>query len=396
MALLAGTAAVENLNVWTMHLFIYDDNSIYGGHQAMSAHGLEALAAEGMRLTILLHPGNTRWRTRLETLRTGRPHITVIDAPTRRRKLEGIWSVGVTPGLARLEALLREARPDALLALQGDIEGASAGLRAARRAGLPAISYLALPHRLAEMGAKAAWVRDFFNRRLFRWPDQLITIAPALAGMARQRGFPGRPRVVPNGIETGRFQPQPELGRSWREGLGWTGPAVWYGLVGRVEFKQKGQDWLVQALARHPPPGPWRLVILGDGPDLPNLRRMIADLNLQDRVHLLPWTEDTVPVLNGLDALVIPSWFEGVPLVMLEALSCGIPVVASDRDGMRDLLPASWRFPPGHGEGLAAALEAVARERGALLPTLVERVRREHSMDAFRAAFVQAVRESIG
>jgi glycosyltransferase involved in cell wall biosynthesis len=74
---------------------------------------------------------------------------------------------------------------------------------------------------------------------------------------------------------------------------------------------------------------------------------MVGEAGLGGRFAFLPWREDMTPVYSAIDVLALPSRFEGVPLVMLEALACGVPVVASDRDGMADWLPPELRFDPG-------------------------------------------------
>jgi glycosyltransferase involved in cell wall biosynthesis len=106
---------------------------------------------------------------------------------------------------------------------------------------------------------------------------------------------------------------------------------------------------------------------------------------------VLPWC-DPARLYQALDALVIPSRYEGLPLVMLEALSSGTAVLGSDRDGMKDLLPRQWRFKPNSPPALATALSHfVETGRPAPDTTLVSRVRETMSLDSFNRSFSSTV-----
>jgi glycosyltransferase involved in cell wall biosynthesis len=108
-------------------------------------------------------------------------------------------------------------------------------------------------------------------------------------------------------------------------------------------------------------------------------------------VHLLPWTDEPARVLAAADALILPSRYEGVPLVMLEALACGRPVCATDRDGMRDWLPAEWRFHYRDSGSASRAMDALRRDGKEQLATLQQRVRSSHSIEDFQRDFVSAL-----
>ena len=87
----------------------------------------------------------------------------------------------------------------------------------------------------------------------------------------------------------------------------------------------------------------------------------------------------------------MPSRYEGVPLAMLEALANGIPVAATDRDGMCDWLPADWRFPYRDQAGGLRALEAICQADSAQLKSLQARVLDGHSVADFQQQFNQAL-----
>jgi glycosyltransferase involved in cell wall biosynthesis len=165
-------------------------------------------------------------------------------------------------------------------------------------------------------------------------------------------------------------------------------------MVGRLELKQKQQHLLVQAVASDPAlAAKCHLVFAGDGPDSEVLTGMIDAAGLSGKVTRLPWC-DPAGLYPALDALVIPSRYEGLPLVMLEALASGIAVLGSDRDGMRDVLPAAWRFRPNDTASLAETLTRfIAAGTPPPDPALVTRVRTTMSLEAFSEAFCKALVE---
>ena len=162
-------------------------------------------------------------------------------------------------------------------------------------------------------------------------------------------------------------------------------------MIGRIEFRQKQQHLLVQAVAADPAlAASCHLVFAGDGPDHEPLHGLIARHHLSATV--LPWCDPAI-LYQALDALIIPSRYEGLPLVMLEALASGTAVLGSDRDGMKDLLPAAWRFQPGDPAALATTLaDWIQQGRPRPDPTLVARVRDSMSLRSFRQSFSATVR----
>ena len=85
-----------------------------------------------------------------------------------------------------------------------------------------------------------------------------------------------------------------------------------------------------------------KFVIIGDGPDKEKFKKLIKKNNLEDFFIMIPWV-DFVPY-RSLDLVLISSNYEGVPLVMLEAMRDKIPILANNIDGMKDVLPSEWLF----------------------------------------------------
>lgn len=361
-----------------MKILAYDDNPDFGGHQAMASHGLEALAAEpSIDLVCMVNPANRRLAGRLA--QTG--IAPLLETPCTTRKLQGLRNRLSQGGIRDLAARFAALKPDLVLCIQGDIEQSSQAILAANRAGIPCASYLALPHRLADMGATLGALRDRTNRSLFQKPDRFIAISERMRQLLVERGCTKPVAIVPNGI------PLPQAPRA-RSGE----PRAVLGMLGRVEFKQKRQDFMVDCFCRFPKHfADCRLLIAGDGPDAKRLERLIAACPRRNDIEFMPWQADPEAFYGRIDLLLLPSRYEGVPLVMLEALARGIPVVGSDRDGMAELLPRAWTFAAGDGPALAETFARIRNCGQKETGPLQQQVAARYSLDAFRLNFVGAV-----
>ena len=174
---------------------------------------------------------------------------------------------------------------------------------------------------------------------------------------------PDRLVVIPNGVDLARFDEARPVPRST---LGIPDDAVLALYVGRFD-PQKGLDTLLAAAALVARVRPdWHLVLVGAGPLGPALLAQAAKLpDLGGRVHWLGRRDDVPGLLKTSDCLVLPSLWEGMPNVVLEAMAAGKPVVATAVEGTEDLvLPGTtgWLVPPGAVEPLAAALLAAASD----------------------------------
>ena len=164
-----------------------------------------------------------------------------------------------------------------------------------------------------------------------------------------------RVKVVHCGIEPGRFAEPATL----PEG----GPLLV--AIGRL-VEQKGLPVLIDALALAAPEMPGlRLTLVGDGPLRPALEQAIAAQGLATQVVLVGW-QDEAQVrrhLGAAQALVLPSFAEGLPMVVMEAMAAGRPVIATAIAGVPELVvpgETGWLAPAGEPAALAAAIAALA------------------------------------
>ena len=197
--------------------------------------------------------------------------------------------------------------------------------------------------------------RRLTNRFLFPRVARLLALSEGVRQdilTANHWLDPDKVRVVYNGIDTDRFP----LRKTWNDQDVW--PVI--GNVGRLVYT-KGQTYLLQAFAKllEVYPGA-TLKIAGDGPLREELQQEAAHLGIDGRVHFLGFQSDIAGFLQGIDLFVFPSIFEGLGLSMLESLSTGVPVVASEVGGIPEVLQgmdAGRLVPPSNVEALVSAME---------------------------------------
>ncbi len=138
----------------------------------------------------------------------------------------------------------------------------------------------------------------------------------------------GKYAVLHNAVDTATFRYAPALRQATRRQLG-LGDGLVVGHVGRFA-RQKNHRFLIEvfaALVRLVPDA--QLVLVGEGELLDDVLDQIDRLGLEDRVHYLGSRRDVPALMNAFDVLLLPSLFEGLPVVGVEAQACGLPVVTS-------------------------------------------------------------------
>ncbi len=266
--------------------------------------------------------------------------------------------------ILRLRKVIRALKPDIV---HSHMFHANMLCRAARGL-LGGAALVCTAHSLKETSEAggATWHKDFLYRATDRLADVTTIICEAAAErFIRVRAVPvSRLRVVPNGIDTNEFQRSPELREKMRQALGLGEEFAWVAM-GRM-VPQKDYPNLLNAFASVQPQTA-KLLIAGDGPLNDRLRQMTVDLGIQDRVMFLGVRSDVNAVLNAADAFVMSSEVEGLSLALLEAASCGLPIVATDAGGNRDVVKNGvngFLVPASNSAALAAAMNRCARLDG--------------------------------
>ena len=261
------------------------------------------------------------------------------------------------PGLLRkLRRQLEADRPEIVQSFLFHANFAAS--LAARRAGVP---HVVTGIRVAERGRR-------WHLKLARWADSRVERHACVSESVREfshlvGGLPAKKLlVIPNGVDAERFAATvPCSLASLGVPLGRRAIVC----IGRLEA-QKGLPWLFELL-----PGIFQqlpehdLVLVGEGPDRERLERLAAQLGLSERIHFVGYRPNVAEILAASDLLVLPSRWEGMPNVVLEAMAAGKPVVATDVEGVSEALgPGSAQqvVRAGHGEAFATKVRGLLKQ----------------------------------
>jgi glycosyltransferase involved in cell wall biosynthesis len=312
----------------------------------------------GFQVTLVSSPGELLGRT------AAREGVAAIPIPMRRR----IAPMADLVSLLRLWRLLRKLKPD--LVEFSTPKAGLLGTLAARLCGVPCRIYMLRGLRLetavgfkrrillaAERLASASAHIVLCNSNSLRAEAMALGVAPAARLHLLGEGSS-------NGVDTERFSPGPT---DVRERLGIAQNAFVVGFVGRLT-RDKGLPELVAAfdeILRAEPEA--RLLLVGWfdaaedalGPDLR------ACIESHPRIHCTGFVDSTAPYYRAMDVMVLPTWREGFPNVVLEAAATAIPVVTTESTGSRDsVLPevTGLLIPPGYPEAISEAVLKLLRD----------------------------------
>jgi glycosyltransferase involved in cell wall biosynthesis len=271
--------------------------------------------------------------------------LVLHEWPARREPTRG-----VRREVALLGPVVRQSRPD-LVHLHSSKAGLDGRLRLRGR-----IPTLFSPNAWsfdAVEGPVAIAARSW-ERLAARWTTRVVSVSDDERRRGQEAGIHAPYDILPNGVDLLTYRPATPADRAAaRDRLGVEAMTPLAVCVGRLS-RQKGQDLLLKAWpavsARVPEA---RLALVGDGPEGPALRR-----DMPDRVVFAGAVTDPRPWYAAADVVVVPSRWEGMAFVPLEAMASGRSLVAFAATGIRQSVPAraGQVLPPGDVDGLADAI----------------------------------------
>jgi D-inositol-3-phosphate glycosyltransferase len=231
--------------------------------------------------------------------------------------------------------------------------------------------------------------RHVHSRRLLaRRMAAIVTVGNATARLIESYlGLPpGSVRTIHNGVEV------------IPAGTTGGGSPARIGAIGRLA-EEKGFEDLPAVLARIPGA---ELVLVGEGEERGRLEALAREHGVADRFRLLGWRQDPIEDLRSFDLLVQPSRREGLPLVALEAMMVGVPVISADVGSVSDAIEddrTGVLVPPHDAEALTAALAALLGDpprRRRLAAAARERVLAEFTAERMAASYEALYQEIAG
>ncbi len=288
------------------------------------------------------------WSVEVVTLTPGGPHTSTLQAagiPLHLIPRRWRWDLAPASGLA---ALLRARHLDVLHSFMflPNFYGRLAGLRTRPGVLISSLRSTGVP----------GWPR--YVTEVLMAPLCDLVISNSASGrddLVKYGVNPSRITVVPNGLDLSPYTPLAERRRPWRRGAG-----VTLGMVARMET-DKDHVGLIAAMPRiikrHPGT---RLLLAGDGSLRPRVEKAIRAFAMEDRVELRGEVARPADAYADIDLYVQPSTVpEGVSNSLIEAMACGLPVVATAAGGNREVVvdgETGLLVPCHDSDALAAAI----------------------------------------
>ena len=231
---------------------------------------------------------------------------------------------------------------------------------------------------------------------------KIIAISKATKNYVLSLGAdPDKIEVIYNGVDLDRFKPIAQARDIVRKKLGIPEDAIVAATVRRLVYKN-GVDTLLET-AKATVQSNRRLVylVIGKGPDLDDVKARIAQLGIEKNFILAGFVsdEDLPSFYNAADFFVLPSKSgEGLPLVAMEAMACGLPLLATDVGGIKEVMFEGYGkiVPPSNPQAMAAAsLELASQKLENLKPKLREIMTEKFSWDVNVAKLMRVYEEII-
>ena len=362
-----------------------------GGAGVLALRGIQALEPDLVAPTIVTGSGGAL----LDEARAA--GIEVLVEPSLR---EVIAPRSDARAVGQLDAIFRRLGSDVVHTHCA--KAGAVGRLAARRAGVPRIvhTFHGFPfHEFQSVPRRRAYIA--IERRLGRLTDLALCVGPAVAAEAARRELipPERIRTIGVAVDgPGRSRADmsarlPQARRRARVALGLPPDVPVIGSVGRLTYQKAPEDFVdaLQRLGRPDAVGVW----VGSGELADRVRRLSLSAS-GPRIVLAGERADVLGLLPAFDVFALPSRYEGLPTVIVEAMICGVPVVATAVNAVHELvvpgetgLLVAPRRPAQLASAIRYLLEA-PEEAGRMAAAARARLGDQHSERALRSALLSA------
>jgi sugar transferase (PEP-CTERM/EpsH1 system associated) len=314
-----------------------------------------------MKLIQDLNPG--LFQHRICTLRGAAPQaqswsakVTLLDA--------GSGGSNLQLNVIRLARIMRTVRPTIVHSRNwGGIEA----ILAARIARVPVVIHSEHGYQL-EMQNGLPWRQRIFRRWSYKYATAVFTVTGQLRTYHEaQAGCPsGTIQVIYNGVDDSKFKARPEVRTRIRRELNIPSDRLVIGFVGRLVALKDVMTLLKGVEILGPGSPSAHVLIVGSGPELLRLEEYVRQSSrLLGRVTFTGASDNVAELLNGMDVFVLPSLLEGMSNTLLEAMSSGVPVIATGVGGNPEVVEegvCGYLFRPAAADELAGAMRKLLHD----------------------------------
>ncbi|MCW1874112.1 glycosyltransferase [Erwinia sp. INIA-01] len=316
-------------------------SKIIGGHELMAIELIKQLYEKGKSISVAYLSQNEELKERVSKNGIDIDFMVINLKQPRFEFLHALFNFYYCNQVDKSMLKMDSFASGNIVVVQGDIELGAAYINSAKKNNIDLYSYIPYAHSAKKMNKALAFFRDLYYPVLYKKVKNYITISEQFKKELISLNSNSNVYIVENNVRC-----LDDIKNKRQECCDKSDMKYEIAIVGRISLKQKGHDKLILALAQLPTEisDKIRLHIVGDGKDLKLLKNLVSKNCANLSVVYHGWCKEPWEKIYHVDLIVIPSRFEGVPLVMLESIELRIDVLASNIDGMIDYLDSEKLF----------------------------------------------------
>lgn len=356
-------------------ILFYNDSDVVGGHELLTIRIINALADNlGVNIHFAYHSP--------EISQHLSNRVTTSSLPFHSKSLKLHHSSKLD--FQFVKQLAQDVKPDLAVISQGYIESGFRGVIGCRMAGIKTGSYIPFGNTNRELGNKFAQVRDIAAKPIYALNQFYITISAYQERMLKRLTSSKPTHLINNPVTYQHSSPKApqSISKDSQQKLQ-------IALIGRVIFKQKNQNRLIPVAQQLLNAGtPVHFHIIGDGPDKTSLEMLAANHKVSNAFTFHNWLskpEIDLLLSNTIDAVILPSHYEGLPLALLESIHHGKPVIISDMPFIEDYqIPECYIINPNSTESICNKISELRNiDNEKQVRELQDKIRMTNSFERF-------------
>jgi glycosyltransferase involved in cell wall biosynthesis len=334
-------------NSVVVKVLFYNDAKHVGGHEMLAIELIKNLSRiPNYKISFICSSDNYNLIESLNLI----PAIEIYLIPFSSERFQGIKTFFSFKKAHKIKSIINKINPVVSIVVQGNIELGSLFLysKVLFHFETIVVTYIPLTSEFnlfsSNLIARALLkIKDCFNIYYFSIPDFFVVISDRSIFELRKLGK--RVIKIENGIEFSLLAHERTKHLDILNVVSANKFVI--AIVGRVEFKHKGQDKILRLLDEYRDElKNFEFLIIGDGKDLESFIHEIDELEVSEQVKTLGWLskDQYLSLVDRIDMVLIPSNFEGVPLVLLESFYLRLNIIGSRIPGIEEYLPSSHTF----------------------------------------------------